>query len=134
MRKGIVNCVVCGSKYEVCRLCPTTTKNTPWRVLCDSPVHYQVYHIVQDLKAKTINESEAKEMLENINITQTDVESFVPSVQDVLLPIFKADDPIKKKKKKSVSILNESKSDAPIDLEASKMFSEVDSTETFLDK
>ena len=99
MRTGNVNCVICGSEYEVCRRCPTTTRNTPWRVLCDTPVHYQVYHIIQELKMGILKKEEAKEMLAHINITKKDVESFLPGVRDFLLPIF--DEPKCESRKKS---------------------------------
>lgn len=102
MRKGTVNCVVCGSEYEVCRLCPTTTSNTPWRVLCDTSVHYQVYLTIQDLKAKIITETEAKDCLNNIGISEDTVKTFLPHVQEILLPLFK-NEQLKRKKKKETA-------------------------------
>lgn len=107
MRKGMVNCVVCGSEYEVCRRCPTTTRNTPWRVICDTPVHYQVYQLIQEIKMGILTNEDAKEMLAHINITKEDVESFLPDARDFLLPIFDEPKDASKKKSKKVPVIEE---------------------------
>lgn len=104
MRTGTVNCIICGSEYEVCRACPTTTLNTPWRVLCDTPVHYQVYHIVQDIKTGIITGEEAKEMLARIRISKADIEGFLPGIKKILLPLFEVEEPKTETKKRSKKI------------------------------
>lgn len=96
-----VNCIICGEEYEVCRACPATTRNTPWRKLCDTPIHYQVYLLIQDIRANTLTKSEAKETLARIGVTKNDVFQYLPSVQNILLPLFEEEKlQIKKKTKK----------------------------------
>lgn len=81
-------CIICGTEYEVCRNCPDTTLNTPWRKLCDTPVHYQVYLIIQDIQGGRLTGDEAKQCLDRIGITQNDLVNMLPSVQSILNPVF----------------------------------------------
>lgn len=103
---GTVNCIICGSEYEVCRACPTTTLNTPWRRICDTPVHYQVYMLIQDLRAGTVTKPEAKEMLIRLNVTKDKLDDFLPGVKAFLLPVFEEEEPVivtKRKTKKTIA-------------------------------
>lgn len=89
-------CLMCGTEYEVCRFCPTTIKFTPWRRLCDSPRHYQVYMLLQDIRAGVLTNDEAKDRLAYMKMGIDEVKELLPSVQETLLPLLaeKSDEPV----------------------------------------
>ena len=89
------NCLLCGSEYDVCKLCQNTIRSNPWRLSCDSPRHYQIYTIVLSLRDGTLKETEAKEQLDRLKVTAEDVKGFVPSVRATLNPLYA---PVKQEK------------------------------------
>lgn len=88
MPKKMSHCLLCGNEYEVCRLCQNTIENNPWRLSCDSPRHFQIYMTVLSIRDNTLSQSQAKEMLDRIKVTADEIKTFVPSVQDTLLPLY----------------------------------------------
>jgi len=80
-------CVTCGAYYHSCDLCPETANYTPWRALCDTSRHYQVYMIISMIRGGVMNKFEAKESLLHIGVTLDEIKTFVPAVQEILLPI-----------------------------------------------
>lgn len=91
-------CLLCGAEYQVCKFCPSTKAFTPWRQLCESQRHFQIYMVVKDLRAERLKAAEAKEQLEYLGVDLKEVKSFVPSVQETLLPIFETQKTNKRKK------------------------------------
>lgn len=95
------NCLLCGSKYEVCKMCESIRQYTPWRVNFDSPRHYQIYNVlVTDIRNGTLKDSEIADQIENFHLTVEEVKTFVPSVQETLMPFFEK--PAKKEDKKEI--------------------------------
>lgn len=84
-------CYLCGTEYEVCKLCRNVAEYTPWRRMCDSSRHFQIYMIVKDFRKGLLKEAEAKEQLANLQVNIDEVKTFVPSVQETLIPLFKKD-------------------------------------------
>lgn len=87
MTERMSECLLCGKEYEVCKLCPRVREFTPWRIDFDEPRHFQIYAIVQDIRANTLTNAEAKESLDRLHVTRDEVLTFVPSVQATLLPV-----------------------------------------------
>ena len=87
-KQNFLKCIICGKSYRGCRTCRGRAEYSPWRNVCDTPRHYQVYRIIQDLDVKILSKSEAKEMLGNIGITSVDLDGFLPSVKSLLEPLF----------------------------------------------
>ena len=87
-KQNFLKCIICGKSYRGCRTCRGRSEYAPWRNVCDTPQHYQVYRVIQDLDVKILSKSEAKEMLENIGITSIDLDGFLPSVKSLLEPLF----------------------------------------------
>lgn len=83
-------CNVCGKKYEVCSVCANIKTLNPWRTICDTKEHYQVYIVVKDYNTKIISKSTAKEMLENINFDINTIDEYKKNVQKSLREIFQA--------------------------------------------
>ena len=105
-------CLLCGAEYQVCKYCPSTKAFTPWRQLCESQRHFQIYMIVKDLRAERLSAGEAKEQLERLKVNAAEVKTFVPSVQETLLPIFETQKTGRKKKE----VVEEAKAEAaPVD-------------------
>lgn len=86
-KKYTHQCVICNAPYTACNLCEQELKFTPWRALCDTSKHYQIYQIIAELRGKVMNESEAKDSLIHIGVTTDEIKTFIPAVQDILLPI-----------------------------------------------
>lgn len=84
------NCLLCGSEYDVCKLCQNVIRSNPWRLSCDTPRHYQIYSIVLSLRDGTLKNAEAKEQLDRLKVTAEDIKGFVPSVQATLKPLYAA--------------------------------------------
>jgi hypothetical protein len=83
-----LTCIICGKKYAGCRSCDDATSYKAWRSLCDTPQHFQIYRIIQELNLNAITLSEAKEMLSRIGVYKKDIDSLLPSVKAILEPVF----------------------------------------------
>ena len=82
-------CILCGVEYDVCAYCPATIQQTPWRQLCDSSRHFQIYMIVRSLRSGILKEDEAREQLDSLKVTTDEIKSFVPSVRRTLFPLYR---------------------------------------------
>lgn len=85
--KNTHRCTICGLSYANCDLCESNLQYTPWRSLCDTQQHYQVYLIISSLRGKVMNDDEAREALERLKVTEKEIKTFLPAVQELLLPI-----------------------------------------------
>lgn len=95
------NCLLCGSEYEVCKMCENVRIYTPWRVNFDSPRHYQIYNVlVTDIRNGTLKDSEIADQIESFHLKEEEVKTFVPSVQETLMPFFNK--PVNKEDKKEI--------------------------------
>ena len=81
-------CCVCGKEYEVCTSCQNIQNINPWRAICDTKEHYQVYVVIKDYNLKNITSAEAKKMLENINFDVKSISEYKANVQKSLKEIF----------------------------------------------
>jgi hypothetical protein len=90
-------CIICGGKYKGCRTCKDRIEYNPWRAVSDTPQHYQIYRVIQDLNGGVVSKAEAKEMLQNINIGIADLDNFLPDVKAFLEGLF-IETPVKKSK------------------------------------
>lgn len=80
-------CLLCGSEYEVCKMCARVAKMTPWRLDYDTPRHFQIHAIIKEIREGILTNEEAKEKLTELGVTPEEVAGFVPSAQDTLRPI-----------------------------------------------
>ena len=77
-------CIICGVKYHHCDTCSQMKTFTPWRVICDTSEHYQIFMVIKEYEANRITKEEAKEQLDIIGITANDIGSFKDSVKAIL--------------------------------------------------
>lgn len=91
-------CVVCGKGYHACDSCLEEKTFKPWRTLTDSIDHYKIFMILRDYDNKLISKTEAKKMLENVNIDGW--QDFKESSKKVMSEIMKAEKVIPEKKGK----------------------------------
>jgi hypothetical protein len=82
-------CCVCGKNYEVCVSCQNIKNLNPWRTICDTEEHYQVYVVVKDYNTKKITANDAKTMLENVNFDVNTISEYKDNVQKSLREIFR---------------------------------------------
>lgn len=94
-------CRVCGKEYKVCDHCETARNRTPWRIITDTPVHYQIWVIVYQYKSNLIDRNTAREMLLQVPFKMEEIQSFIPSVREIIEEI------IQPKKEKPEQIKSE---------------------------
>lgn len=80
-------CRVCGREYSVCYTCAHTKIHTPYRTICDTATHYQVFLLVEQYRKGLADPALAQSMLKNLRISDSEIESFIPAVRDTLLEI-----------------------------------------------
>lgn len=81
-------CVVCGTRYHHCDDCNKMKTFTPWRTICDTAQHYQVYLIIKDYSSKNITKNRACECLNRIDVNEKNIKEYKDSIQAILKEIF----------------------------------------------
>ena len=97
-KSKLLKCIICGEPYRGCRSCEGRTRYKPWMNVCDTPDHYEIYKCIQGIQSGTITNSEAKKILDGINISSKDLNGLLPSVKDILKDLF-----VEKSKEKTVA-------------------------------
>ena len=77
-------CDICGKKYYRCLACE---KIGSWKLVCDTPEHYQIYLVIQEYQ-QTHSKEISREKLRNIGFTLDDSREYVASIRDILSVIF----------------------------------------------
>ena len=80
-------CTVCNKGYHSCDLCKDVQEYQPWRSICCTQRHYQVYIAISSLRGGIMTPNEVKEYLERVGVTLDEIKTFIPAVQEILLPI-----------------------------------------------
>lgn len=75
----IKKCLICGKEYEACVNC---SKYGGWRAVTDTPEHYQIYSIIQDMRLG-VSPIELKEQFDRIDKKAT--QSMMPEIKDILV-------------------------------------------------
>jgi hypothetical protein len=96
-------CDICGEPYYLCISCRDAMKANPWKIHCDTAVHYQVYQVVHGFNTGVYTKDEAKMKFKNINLD--DMNTFRPHIKKVIEDILKEDKPVVKPVKKVVEPL-----------------------------
>lgn len=76
---AIRKCLICGKEYEACVNC---SKYGGWRAVTDTPEHYQIYSIIQDMRLGA-SPKELKEQFAQISKEAT--QSMMPEIRNVLI-------------------------------------------------
>ena len=61
-------CRCCGKEYQVCPTCAEVKVYKPWRIICDTAPHYQVWLIVSNYRKGIVDKAEAKKQLEGVKL------------------------------------------------------------------
>lgn len=85
-------CIVCGVKYHHCDSCEKMKSINPWRIICDTSEHYQIYMTAIGYRDGFINKEEAKNELDNIHITLDSIVDFKDSIKGLLTEILSETD------------------------------------------
>lgn len=81
-------CCICGAEYEVCHFCPEVANFTPWRRICDTSKHYQIYLILSEYSSGVLSKAAAAEQFKSIRVMLEDCISFRPNIYKVIEEIF----------------------------------------------
>jgi len=95
-------CIICGTTYHHCDDCGKIKSFTPWRTICDTREHYQIFSAVQDYLAERTTKDESKETLEYIGVTVDNISDLKDSVKEIIVKIL-ADDTTKSTKESTVA-------------------------------
>ena len=104
IQKANTWCRICGTEYYHCQGCE---EKGSWRLICDTPLHYQIYMVIYTYNQDK-NKEAARETLKTIGFKESEMESFIPAVRNVLNEILAHSDiddkihtPLLLKKKKT---------------------------------
>lgn len=81
-------CCICGTEYEVCRFCPEVANYTPWRRICDTSKHYQIYLILSEYSSGVLSKEDALAQFKSIRINLKDCTTFRPNIYALIQDIF----------------------------------------------
>lgn len=80
-------CRICGSEYSACDNCVEVRVINPWRSICDTQGHYQVFMIIKMFSDGVMNKTEANDALKHIGVTEKQINTFIPAVKEKLKAI-----------------------------------------------
>lgn len=63
-------CIICGTSYHACDSCRQIKTYTPWRMLCDTFEHYQVYLVIREWQEGLIKKDEAQRKLKELGVVR----------------------------------------------------------------
>jgi hypothetical protein len=76
-------CNICGCTYYACDDCDSK-EYIVWRAICCSPLHYQIYHVVNDYNFNVITKEQAYDFLIGLKLTDNDIVVLRDSVKSVI--------------------------------------------------
>lgn len=86
-QKNNAICAVCGKGYYMCMSCKETKDLHPWKLHTDTSEHYKIYQILRGYTTGKYNKSEAKERLQNVNLS--DLNTLNSNIQKAINDIMK---------------------------------------------
>ena len=92
-------CIVCGTMYESCDNCKQIKSYTPWRSLCDSWDHYQIYLLIRTFQEGLDTKENLQAQLKKLGVTSGSYANWPEGTKKLLNQIFETP-----KKKKSVKV------------------------------
>ena len=93
-------CIVCGLEYRSCDNCQRIKSYTPWRALCDSWDHYQIYLLIRTFQENLDSKENIQAQLEKLGVTPGSYSDWPEGTQRLLDEIFDIQAKVKKSVKK----------------------------------
>lgn len=87
-------CRICGKEYEVCPTCAEVKQYTPYRIICDTPKHFQLYTLIREYREGVVTPLEAKRELEQIGVSKAELKTLIQSVQDFVKEVRAVKEPV----------------------------------------
>ena len=84
-------CRCCGKEYQVCPTCAEVKVYKPWRIICDTAVHYQVWLIASNFRKGIIDKATAKEQLAGVKLDEGEIATFLPVIRELIAKINEPD-------------------------------------------
>lgn len=94
-------CIVCGTMYHACDNCQQIKTYTPWRALCDSWEHYQIYLLIRTFQEGMDTKENLQAQLRKLGVERGSYTDWPEGTQKLLNQIF--DTP--KRVKKAVKVI-----------------------------
>lgn len=104
-QKANHKCVICGTMYHSCDSCNQIKTYTPWRALCDTFPHYNIYLIIRSYQGGIVNKTEAKSELQKLNVSKEVYANWPDNVKKALDEIL--DSPSYKRSNKRIIEIQE---------------------------
>lgn len=109
--KNNSTCAICGKGYYLCLSCKSH-KLTPWKLHTDTSEHYKIFQILRGAFLNVYTKEEAKEKLENLDLSDLDtfndnVKSQIKEIMDYKVDTNVVESTTKKsvKKRKSTQVV-----------------------------
>ena len=105
MAEGVTWCRTCGKTYNACSTCLSNrNKYYSYKILCCSPIHYQIYQIACDYHNGIIDREQARDLLKsNPDFNEVEVGGYTEGIKNILFEILYEDKPKKISVKKGKS-------------------------------
>lgn len=84
-------CRCCGKEYKVCPTCAEVKVYKPWRIICDTAPHYQVWLITSNFQKGIIDKATAKAQLDGVKLDKGEIATFIPAVCELIEKINEPD-------------------------------------------
>ena len=94
-------CIVCGTMYHACDNCQQIKTYTPWRALCDSWDHYQIYLLIRTFQEGLDTKENLQAQLRKLGVERGSYADWPEGTQRLLNQIFYTP----KKAKKTVKVV-----------------------------
>ena len=81
-------CIICGELYHACDNCERVREYTPWKVICDTHKHYEIYLAIKSYQAEHEPIEVIRENLQIMGVTKDMYKNWPDAVKRILDEIF----------------------------------------------
>lgn len=81
-------CIICGEMYHACDNCNNIRSYTPWRRICDTFNHYQVYMAIRTYQEGLDSIENIQKDLADIGVKKGSYDDWEPGAKAILDEIF----------------------------------------------
>ena len=82
------HCIVCGRAYHACDNCMQIKTYTPWRAVCDSWDHYQIYMLLRSFQMGLEDTPQILSSLKRLGVSETSYADWPEGTKKLLNQIF----------------------------------------------
>ena len=96
VNKNNAVCSICGKGYYMCNSCKDFKALYPYKLHTDTATHFQIYQVIHGYSTGVYNKEEAKEKLQNIDLS--DLDTFRENIKEIINDILGTKEKVQKNK------------------------------------